>query len=196
MMFCSNCGTQLSDSARFCPSCGQGVFTKPGPTVGAYQQPTPSVPTALPGTQVLKNLSTMELISAIVWVVIAALQAVSAVNTLTVLLTVGSYADAIGLGNLLGGSWVSAISLLAVASWNGYYAYKTFVFSGQLKRNPPADVIQRYEKALVSLIVVLVVMLFVSIIGVLGAIYSLIIRGYALSHQEDIQRVLEVGSPT
>ncbi len=34
-MYCSNCGTQMADDAKFCPNCGKGVGTQPQ-TGGSY----------------------------------------------------------------------------------------------------------------------------------------------------------------
>lgn len=179
MPYCKNCGHELQGDVKFCPDCGTSTSSVPP------HSPVQSMP-AQP--HVLKTLSTMELISAIVWTVIAVLQAISAASTINVLLSVGNYANVFGLDGLLGDSWVNAISLLAVAAWNGFVAYRTFNFSSALKKNPPADTVTRYEKSLASLIIVLVVMVFVSLIGVLGAIYSLVIRGYAINHKEEIQQ--------
>jgi uncharacterized protein (TIGR00266 family) len=44
MAFCTNCGTQLGDGARFCLNCGQPAAGSPGPAAGAaYYPPTPPV---------------------------------------------------------------------------------------------------------------------------------------------------------
>lgn len=200
-MYCRNCGTDLNNEAKFCIKCGlrplngnaycqwcgaettvqQEICVKCGCRLKM------STATSAEGGY-LKKLSTMELISAIAWTVIAALQAISAINSIGVLLTVGSYAGMLGLDGVLGGSWVNVILLLAVAGWNAYISYQTYGLSKALKENPPHDLIQRYEKNLVSLIVMLVVMLLVSWIGALGAVYNLVIRGYVLSHKEAIQQ--------
>lgn len=40
MVFCTNCGTQLADDAKFCPNCGQPVA---GASVAGYYPPAPPV---------------------------------------------------------------------------------------------------------------------------------------------------------
>jgi uncharacterized protein (TIGR00266 family) len=40
MAFCTNCGGQLADNARFCPNCGQSMT---GPPPAAYYPPAPAV---------------------------------------------------------------------------------------------------------------------------------------------------------
>jgi phage shock protein C len=37
-MFCTNCGQEISNTARFCSQCGQGTGVDAGPTLG-YQAP-------------------------------------------------------------------------------------------------------------------------------------------------------------
>ncbi len=186
MPYCKNCGHELQGEVKFCPDCGASTSVEPSIPPRPPAQSTPAQP------HVLKTLSTMELIAAIVWTVIAVLQAISAASTINLLLSVDGYANMFGLDGLLGGSWVTAISLLAVAGWNGFAAYRTFNFSALLKKNPPVDTVSRYEKSLVSLIIILVVMVFVSLIGVLGAIYSLVIRGYAINHKEEIEQEIAI----
>src|SRR3954465_13079340 len=40
MVFCTNCGTQLADDAKFCPNCGQPVA---GASIAGYYPPAPPV---------------------------------------------------------------------------------------------------------------------------------------------------------
>jgi uncharacterized protein (TIGR00266 family) len=40
MAFCTNCGGQLADNAKFCPNCGQSMGATPG---AAYYPPAPAV---------------------------------------------------------------------------------------------------------------------------------------------------------
>lgn len=41
MVFCTNCGSQVSDNARFCPSCGQAIA--PGASDGPSAPPPPVI---------------------------------------------------------------------------------------------------------------------------------------------------------
>ncbi len=44
MAFCTNCGTQAADTARFCLNCGQAMGASSGPQTGAsYYPPSPPV---------------------------------------------------------------------------------------------------------------------------------------------------------
>lgn len=38
-MFCSNCGTQVQDNARFCYKCGSAITQNAQPSANTYQQP-------------------------------------------------------------------------------------------------------------------------------------------------------------
>ena len=40
-MFCTRCGTQLADTARYCTSCGQPTAGTPAPTSPAEHTATP-----------------------------------------------------------------------------------------------------------------------------------------------------------
>ncbi len=58
-MFCSNCGRQLDDSARFCPGCGAKTAGAPMgadsvPTVQHEQIPAPAIPAG--GQRVTENI--------------------------------------------------------------------------------------------------------------------------------------------
>ncbi len=44
MMFCSNCGTQLPDGAKFCFNCGSQILSNTAPKAPAPQQTAPSQP--------------------------------------------------------------------------------------------------------------------------------------------------------
>src|SRR5947209_1766261 len=53
MAFCTNCGTQLTDSSKFCVNCGQAIGGQPplGPAAsigGSFLPPTPAAPIAEP----------------------------------------------------------------------------------------------------------------------------------------------------
>jgi len=48
MAFCANCGTQVADTAAFCPTCGKAVGQPAGGVVGASPAGQPPPPQAPP----------------------------------------------------------------------------------------------------------------------------------------------------
>lgn len=208
-MFCTNCGNELREQAKFCPKCGATVqsnadtrTTNPNPDNGFEKQSKSkenagtqtywqSAPIGPMQPQVLSTLGTLELIDGIVWAVIAGVQICSAFATMWASLVLDGALNIIGLGGLLAGSFLDGVFLLLIGALNGYAAYLSFKLRTALKWDPPLAVIAYYKGRLFHLIFALCYNLLLAPVGVLAMIYALVVRGYALSHEREIMEYVE-----
>ena len=54
MKFCTNCGTQVPDTSKFCPGCGQKIEIPAAPVSAPVAEPAP-VPVAPPAPAPVKT---------------------------------------------------------------------------------------------------------------------------------------------
>lgn len=203
-MFCTNCGAEIRDHVKFCPKCGKpvrkasaaGSPDSQGPSTyptgnGGGQSFWQSAPMGPIPPQSLSTLATMELIDCIVWAIIGGLQILYSLYIFNAVLTLGSVLYSIGLGSLLGDGWLNGFLLLLIGCINVYYAYQSFRWRNAIQNDPPMAVIAHYQGQLSNLIAMLIYNLLFAPIGVLCAIYALVIRWYALSNEGEIMPFLE-----
>ena len=195
MAYCGKCGQKMSDSAKFCSSCGEpNPLAAPG-VAPTSPTPTPSI-SHLTGSAggILNTLSVVELVVAVAWAVVAIYLAVIGFRVIGTLSVYRDYMEFLGW---LGGrdyvamAWLAALSMLALAAGTGFMAFRSFVFSAQLKSFPPMDTVSRYQKSLVACVAILVLMIiFQRIFGIVVSICVLLTRAYALIKKFDIERAV------
>ena len=174
LAYCSNCGKEVTGA--FCSNCGQPTGNQRTEYTNTYQgnyqyQAYRKTPT--------QTLADREKASAIVWTVIASLQALLALFTFGALNWIGSI-----IGFNLG--WGS-IFQIGVAAWNGYGAYCSFQ---RVKRvlARQRGIVQEYDRLLTGSIVFIVVnALFGAVIGIAGAVFDLFNRHYALTNAQYLE---------
>lgn len=177
--FCRACGNALPVQAQFCHSCGATQ------TSAAYS------PLKSESQNILERIHTLEFIDAVFWAVVAGIQVLSAINTANLLLTYDGLADMFGLSGLFSDSWVNVVLLVGLGAWNGYAAYCTFRFCKTIKQTPSMKILNEFQKRMTPLVTVLVVMVLAgSFLGVLAAVYGLIVRYYVLNHKAELEECI------
>lgn len=106
---------------------------------------------------VLKNISDKEKVGGIIWIVVATIQLL------------------IGLTY----NWIT----MFVGIWNLVFGIIRITNAGKMEQRANG-IVEAYEKTLASIIIFLVLNIFVGgIIGVVGAIYDLVVRSYVLNNR-------------
>ena len=106
---------------------------------------------------VLQNISNKEKVGGIIWIVVASLQLL------------------IGLAY----NWITLI----IGIWNLIMGITTITNAGKMEQRAN-NIVEEYEKNLTNIIIFLVVNIFIGgLIGVIGAIYDLVVRNYVLSNR-------------
>ena len=106
---------------------------------------------------VLQNISNKEKTGGIIWIVVASLQLL------------------IGLTY----NWVT----LLIGIWNLMMGITTITNAGKMEQRAN-NIVEAYEKNLTNIIIFLVVNIFIGgLIGVIGAIYDLVVRNYVLNNR-------------
>ena len=106
---------------------------------------------------VLQNISNKEKVGGIIWIVVASIQLL------------------IGLTY----NWVT----LLIGLWNLMMGITTITNAGKMEQRAN-NIVEAYEKNLTNIIIFLVVNIFIGgIIGVIGAIYDLVVRNYVLNNR-------------
>ncbi len=106
---------------------------------------------------VLQNISNKEKAGGIIWIVVASLQLL------------------IGLAY----NWITLI----IGIWNLIMGITTITNAGKMEQRAN-NIVEEYEKNLTNIIIFLVVNIFIGgLIGVIGAIYDLVVRNYVLSNR-------------
>ncbi|HIW57264.1 MAG TPA: zinc ribbon domain-containing protein [Firmicutes bacterium] len=206
MAFCTNCGSQLNDGARFCPNCGarlenvQAVNQPPhsgqsyqqqSPQSGqAYQQQTP--PPAgqfyqrqnapyrqyIPQENILRKLSSRVKINAIVWLIIACLQYL-----------LGFIYLAGGLASYSGGSLiVMGIFVLIVAVVNTLVSVRDFRYSREVLYRP-VGICAKFKPVGGYIGMLIYNIFFGGIIGVVGTIYAFMIRSFVMRNEPQLVHI-------
>lgn len=165
--YCSKCGKPVEDGSSFCKNCGAKIpYESNFAYAGEYYVPYRKTPT--------QTLADRERASAVVWTVVAGLQGIIALLTISGLSLIGSL---IGIPLAWGG-----LLMLALASYNAYGAYCSF---RRVKRvlERRRGIVWEYDKMLVTSIVFIVLnVIFGAVIGVAGAVFDLFNRYYALNN--------------
>ena len=106
---------------------------------------------------VLQNIRNKENVGGIIWIVVASIQLL------------------IGLTY----NWVT----LLIGIWNLIMGITTITNAGKMEQRAN-NIVEAYEKNLTNIIIFLVVNIFIGgIIGVIGAIYDLVVRNYVLNNR-------------
>lgn len=136
-----------------------------------YYRPYQKTPT--------QTLADRERASAIVWTVIAGLQGIMGILTVSGLSI---------LGNLIGiPLGLSGLLILALAGYNGYGAYCSFQRVQRVLARQ-RGIVWEYDKLLTGSIVFIVLnLIFGGVIGVAGAVFDLFNRNYALSNAQYLE---------
>ncbi len=178
MVFCSECGQKIDGSSLFCPNCGQKVQSEPSYHGGSTEPPFWNSNTyhAKMPTQ---KLAEREQLAGIVWIVVAAIQGVTAVSV---------YDTLSWLSSLLGIDMTTGVVLqIAVSALNGFGAYRAFK-RGEKLRKKQHGIVAEYENLLVmSIVFVVANVLLGSFIGIAGAIFDLCNRYYALNNAKYLE---------
>ena len=149
---CPRCG-KLMNGLTVCPRCGHGA-----PKMGDIAK-----------MKAMKNLSTMEIIQAVLWICAA--------------LTQGATALIFGLFAFFVNTWffIPFICYLVTTIFQCVYAVKGFMFASQIKNSEPCALGYEYEVSLGQCIRLLVVNLLLGgFFGVAAAILALCARNYAV----------------
>ena len=171
--FCSKCGTKLDADFEYCSKCGTMLHNKQSnkdnkEKLNQYAQKTPT-----------KILADREHICAVVWIVIASIQGVSAISASGFLTWFGEFID-FDFG-------YSVLPMLGLAIYNGYGAYCSFQMVKRI-RSREKGIVAEYDKRLIPCIVAIAAnVLLGSVIGIAGAVFELFNRNYALSNADYLE---------
>lgn len=150
----------------FCTNCGKPLDegTVFCTNCGAFINPITyrKIPASL------EKLFRMEKNQAICWGIIAILQILLAITT------------------------DDSIAYLLIGIYNGYAAYDAYKFAFKIKNNPPHNLIQQYERQLISIILFALIFLFLSPVSLIGLFFEFRIRDHVLTHRNEIASYINV----
>lgn len=180
MAFCSKCGAELPVNGKFCEKCGASVLATgvSGNSAGVGYAPPVKTPT--------QKLAQREQIAAIVWMIVAVLQALIGLTNLAIsggLMWFGDLVNGIFESELLGfGLNWDALFTLGLATLNAYGSYCSFKREKKVLARVPG-IVAEYDRTLTMSIVAIVAnVLLGAIIGIAGGVFDLFNRYYALSN--------------
>ena len=159
MIYCTECGNQISDKAMFCPNCGNPVR----PTSPNYSYSGHSSGTGITDSQCVDKLAAKEQTSGIIWMVIAILQFM------------------IGLA----GAWI----VLVIAILNALAAIGSFQKAKKVKQPYPGMVEEYDKQLTSFIISLVYNAVFGGVIGVAGNVFDLVTRNYVLSNRAIFERM-------
>lgn len=154
--FCKDCGAPLVRGAVFCANCGSKIDYE---SVGNYGNSTNYEwqKAFQIGNHIVQNIITREKISTWIWVGIACIQVL--------------------IGFVVPSTWL-------VAAWNFFACYSNYRFIKKIQVYP-VGIYTHYNDLLFSIILFIGINLVAGgAIGVLGGIYDLTIRSYAMQNKE------------
>ena len=157
LIYCTECGKQISDKAAACPNCGNPIRSVSISARPQYSYTTQAHANIYAASQYAEKLATKEQTSGIIWLVIAIFQFV------------------IGIA----GAWF----VLIIAVLNALAALGSFQKAKKV-RNPYPGMVEEYEKQLIGFILSFVYnIIFGGVIGVAGNIFDLCTRNYVLTNR-------------
>lgn len=165
LIYCSECGKQVSDKAMACPNCGNPIHPVSIPIQPQYSHTTQTISNTSSGSQYAEKLATKEQTSGIIWMVVAILQFI------------------IGIA----GMWF----VLVVAIINAFAAYASFQKAKKV-REPYPGMVEEYDKQLKAFIFSLAYnAIFGGVIGIAGNIFDLNTRNYVLTNRAIFERMAD-----
>lgn len=168
-MYCSNCGSNQNDFAKFCPNCGQHIRGDIPTQNRAIQYNSNTINRET----VLKTLSQKENTAGTIWLVIGCIQV------------------AVGLLSLFT-YWVAIL----LGAWNIYAAITRFKQSKRVL-SPWPSMVSDYKKWNTNVIISLIANIFLgALIGVVGSIYDLTLRNYVMLNENVINGAIQQNSKT
>ena len=165
--FCENCGSELVEGNKFCPSCGADVYNKSSDNVNNVINSPEKV------RKLITQLSQKNQTNAIIWGALGVVQIIIAMCTITY------YGFATGI-------WTLVVGIL-----NVYSGYKDFTYSKELLKKPVA-IISRYESATPIVIALIYNLIFGGIIGIAGSLYEISIRNFVLNNKTEFEQAEKV----
>lgn len=174
-MFCSKCGKEIPNGAKFCSNCGtyvsSQIYQQPPQQQyqqQQYQQPYQSVYTQ-PKT-LLQQLSDKVKVEAIIWISVAGLQYL------------------LGLLFLLFVSIPYGIFLLIIAVLNTLFSVRSFKYCREVLVHP-VGIVSKYEPIGGLIVTLIYNILFGGIIGVAGSIYGFVLRSFVMSNRNQFMQI-------
>ena len=164
--FCENCGSELVEGNKFCPSCAD-VYNKSSDNVNNVINSPEKV------RKLITQLSQKNQTNAIIWGALGVVQIIIAMCTITY------YGFATGI-------WTLVVGIL-----NVYSGYKDFTYSKELLKKPVA-IISRYESATPIVIALIYNLIFGGIIGIAGSLYEISIRNFVLNNKTEFEQAEKV----
>lgn len=162
---CAGCGKELVDGVKFCPYCGllstvNTQSTEPKSQVVPMRKEREI-------SHAHRTLAVLERISAFVWLGVAILQAIIALLML-----------------VAEGPW---IGIAAVSVWNFVMTMGSFKRVARILHCEPG-IVEEYRKMLPSSIIFIVINAVAgAFIGVVGAVFDIIVRSYAMRNKEELE---------
>lgn len=170
MPFCSNCGAKVKGGS-FCTRCGSPVQAPSQPMNTTPMSPNPQPPFQTVSSAILlQTLSQKVKTEAIIWVIIASLQAVIGVIALVNVLD--------GETSLSGLAWLLAVSVL-----NFVVASKDFKYSREVLTNP-VGIVAKFQPVGGLIITLIYNLLFGGMIGVVGTVFGFVTRSYVMNNMQ------------
>lgn len=154
--FCRKCGASIVRGATFCTNCGVRIDYEYTSNNGNSRNHQWQKAFQV-GMHVVQNLTTKEKISTWIWVGIACIQVLA--------------------GFIVPSAWL-------VAAWNFFACYSNYQFIKKIQVYP-VGIYTHYNDLLFSIILFMGINLVAGgVIGVVGGIYDLTIRSYAMQNKE------------
>ncbi|MBR3861900.1 MAG: zinc-ribbon domain-containing protein [Oscillospiraceae bacterium] len=167
MAYCSQCGTQNTEGARFCRNCGQGIDST---------DITVPMTRAVPAQQNM-DMTEQQTLSTLL----------SKMKTSSGIWTgIGIYQLVAGLATLMLGYGVLSIIL---GIWNIVQSSKEKKTRLEFEKNP-VGIVAYFERNRTSTIVFVFLNLFFgAFLGVIGSVYDLTVNSYALNSRDTFDRI-------
>lgn len=177
--YCSKCGQELEAGAKFCQKCGQTVSNGQNmqqPTVQQQVNVTPQSQVYQYQQNVTQQLSSKVKVAGIMWVIVACIQYI-----LSLVFIVISFSD-----NIL--FLIQGIMMLVIAVINTFIAVRYFKYGKEIQIRP-IGIIAKYSSVGGCIGLLFYSILFGGLIGLIGAIYALVIRGFVKRNEIQFAQV-------
>lgn len=177
--YCSKCGQELEAGAKFCQKCGQTVSNGQNmqqPTVQQQVNVTPQSQMYQYQQNVIQQLSSKVKVAGVMWIIVACIQYI-----LSLVFVVISFSD-----NIL--FLIQSIMMLVIAVINTFIAVRYFKYSKEIQMRP-IGIIAKYSSVGGCIGLLFYSILFGGLIGLIGAIYALVIRGFVKRNEIQFAQV-------
>lgn len=165
MAFCRNCGKEITTNSEFCQNCGAKITNYANPQVPPYYAATTQTVNNQTVIEAYKKLANYEKVSGVIWLIIGIIQCITLVG-------------------------------IICGIWNIVVSVQRIKFGKQIETTYPQNIYNSFKNQISSIIIMLILNMFLgAFIGVIGAIFDLVVRNFVMKNQNIFDNSYPVPTP-